>query len=165
MKTKSFILPLLAMLCLILPACNDDATKNDAALAEEIIGRWSLEFESDNTYSGLTYTFNNTKEFIYVTSASTNDDPMPKTMSVRGTWRIYKGVLELTYNLDTFTTTGYTEQEVAGLYSGLTDNNKLVADLKNSGQPYGQEVTFGKSGNTDTMRLSFINGTFMRVSY
>ena len=164
MNIKTLLFSMLAILCCSLTGCNDDATKDDSTLSQEILGSWTLSFESDNTSNSVHFTFTD-KDFTYATYATKLDDPTIKTVIIKGTWRIYKGILELTYNLESLRTAGYDAQETQTLYNGFADENKLVSDLKNSGNPYGQTVTFGNSGNTNTMKLSFINGTFTRTSY
>ena len=164
MNIKTLLFSMLALITCLLSGCNEDATKDDSMLSQEILGSWTLSFQSDNTSNSMHYTFKD-KTFTYATYATKMDDPTIKSLTINGTWRIYKGVLELTYDLQSLSTDGYDAQETKNIYDGFYNENLLVNDMMNSSSPYGKTVTFSQSGNVQTMRLSSISGSFVRTSY
>ena len=160
MKKLTFL-----MLALMSIFINEDAEKDDSIIAQQLVGRWMLTFTSDNTANEIYYSFSADSKFRYNSAAVKEGDTNIKSATIDGTWKVYKGVLQLKYDLDSFTSAGLTEAEKQAMYDGFYQSNLLLADMEAAGNAYGFAVTFGKNGNTDTMRMSSVNGLFTRVSY
>lgn len=154
---------LTAFLCLTaMTSCNDDSDLSpDREIANDLPGTWILH-EAPGTTSRdtrdvrLDFTASN-----FTATYQRKTDSRTYSYSVSGTWKVYKKVLELTYNVSTLSTTGMTAQEVDALTILFNDNNANLRDKPDT-QPLGMnvEITRSYSNGTGSLRLSGYNPDF-----
>lgn len=153
---------ILLMACMC--SCNEDATTNDIPLSQTLIGSWQMNTNTSDQTASQTYRFTE-HQFIWSTTSVSADAVSQRTWSVRGDWRIYKGVLECYYDLDTFTTLNYSETEAKDLKNALEKENLMLSDMRKKKHPYGLVVEFGTMNGKQVLYLNGVNGYFERLTY
>lgn len=156
----------LLMLCIVvmMPSCNDDEdlTKNDSYLTSQLIGSWLYEYTNKDYTRTEKYTFTKT-EFIHYSYYSNKWDHVEKSYTVRGTWNVYKGVLQLVYNTEIVETEGFSEKEALELREELHGQNLTLEQMNAEGRAFGSQIWFDKSGDTQVLNVEGVNGYFKRV--
>lgn len=157
-------------------ACNDDPTDNDVALASQLPGVWQLTYSYEipgtspdadkvENVDVKTYDFSANSNFYYSESVTSNKEPMAKQWAVRGQWSVYKGILQLNYNVDSFTSSRMSEQEIQTKKKELEDSNLLLKQLNDNGRAYGSALSFDTYDGKRVLKLEGVNGLFVKVSY
>jgi len=161
--SRLYLATLLLGILIAFPSCSDDSTENDATYSRQLVGSWQMVFTSDQSINELRYHFSN-NSFEYQSYTAIDEGKKAKVVYISGTWNIQKGVLQLYYDLDSFRTEGMSAEESFSIKDGFSKDNMLLADMNADNKPYGPTISFGSQGGIDTMRLSSINGTFVRVA-
>lgn len=152
----------MAVALLGLSACNDDATENDALYTVQIKGTWYNQSGNDDNVISQTYKFG-TDRFVWNNSYMDMDEMLMKTWSVEGAWNVQKGVLQMSYDLESFKATGYTDVEQRGFKTMLESENLMLSDMNRKGRPYGREISFNTVDGRTVLVLYGVNGYFERV--
>ncbi|MCM1005223.1 MAG: hypothetical protein NC402_02880 [Prevotella sp.] len=160
---KKLLTLLFAAIVLVLPSCNDDATENDALYTNQILGMWQLNHSYDDTTTSIGFTFQADGTFYYLNSITDMKTAKGKQWSVSGAWNIHKATLQLSYDMDKFMISGYTDEEARAIRSDLIAHNSILEESNKQGHAYGSTIEFVTVNGRSAMRLSGINGDFIRI--
>lgn len=144
-------------------SCNDDGTENDAPYTARLVGSWQMSNSNDELSIQSNYRFDRNSSFVYSFSSMHLDDITVRAWSVRGAWNVRKGVLQLSYDLETFRAEGYSEKEVKEMEADLRDSNLLLSEMNQNGRPFGPTISFLDIDGKEMLRFSDENGYYERV--
>lgn len=160
---KKFTTLLAAMLlCFCFTACNDDATENDAAYTQQLIGHWRLTYATSDSSTEISYRFESGK-FTYSTYTTTQNGMKATEVYVTGTWNVQKCTLQLYYDLSTLRCEGMSQAQAKEVEESMYKDNLLLQDMNKDGKPYGAYITFVDNNGKQGLKLSTINGTFVKI--
>lgn len=174
---KKILTFLFAFMAIGLVSCNDDPADTDNSLTAQLPGIWQLSSTYDvpipdtnpteyDTYSDTrTYEFKTTGQFYYSESSMKSTDLKTMNWSVRGSWNIRKGLLQLNYDIDTYRSSGYSEEVNNQRVKDMKDSNALLKELNDEGRAYGSAVSFDVQDNKPVLKLAGFNGVFAKISY
>lgn len=162
---KKFFLFLTLLLTVVaLPSCNDDdADDNDAPLTSSLIGSWRLEENTKDFMLTQFFNFKTGSTFSYNYESTDMKLAKMRAWSVNGSWNVRKGVLQLSYDISTFRSEGFSQSEEKALLESLRNNNDVLSEMNKNGRPYGNTIEFKTIDNKTVLILTGINGYFMRV--
>lgn len=162
---KKFFLFLTLLLTVVaLPSCNDDdADDNDAPLTSSLIGSWRLEENTKDFMLTQFFNFKTGSTFSYNYESTDMKLAKMRAWSVNGSWNVRKGVLQLSYDISTFRSEGFTQSEEKALLESLRNNNDVLSEMNKNGRPYGNTIEFKTIDNKTVLILTGINGYFIRV--
>lgn len=160
---KKLLVLLFAAVVLVLPACNEDATEYDAAYSSQLIGTWNKSFENSEMMKTENYRFDEGR-FTYACSILNIKESKERSYTVGGSWNIYKGVLQVSYDLESLQTRGYSDTEKQDLYDNMEDANLMLKQMNDEDKPFGSTIEFEVLNGQEIMRLSGVNGYFVRIS-
>lgn len=162
---KKFFLFLTLLLTVVaLPSCNDDdADDNDAPLTSSLIGSWRLEENTKDFMLTQFFNFKTGSTFSYNYESTDMKLAKMRAWSVNGSWNVRKGVLQLSYDISTFRSEGFTQSEEKALLESLRNNNDVLSEMNKNGRPYGNTIEFKTIDNKTVLILTGINGYFLRV--
>lgn len=157
----------LLMLCLLiaLPSCNDDdneSTRNDAYLSTHLIGQWSWEYSNKDYAAGEIYTFSKA-EFTRASTYENLNDKSKKSYFIEGNWSVYKGLLQLKYDVESLQTEGYGEYEIMALRDEFDKNNYLLEEQNSKGRAFGSAIDFEEVNGKQILLVDGVNGYFTRI--
>jgi hypothetical protein len=162
---KKFFLFLTLLLTVVaLPSCNDDdADDNDAPLTSSLIGSWRLEENTKDFMLTQFFNFKTGSTFSYNYESTDMKLAKMRAWSVNGSWNVRKGVLQLSYDISTFRSEGFSQSEEKALLESLRNNNDVLSEMNKNGRPYGNTIEFKTIDNKTVLILTGINGYFIRV--
>lgn len=161
---KIFSLLFAAILLTALPACNEDNTENDAAYTAQLIGSWLMNYGNSEYTTSHYYSFDATK-FTYTYTTNNLAEFSERSWTVKGSWNVKQGILQLYYDLDSFRAEGYTEKEMKSMISDLDYNNSVLSKNNKKGRAFGSEISFTTVNDETVLQLKGANGYFKRLSY
>lgn len=161
---KIFLFLTLLLTVVALPSCNDDdADDNDAPLTSSLIGSWRLEENTKDFMLTQFFNFKTGSTFSYNYESTDMKLAKMRAWSVNGSWNVRKGVLQLSYDISTFRSEGFTQSEEKALLESLRNNNDVLSEMNKNGRPYGNTIEFKTIDNKTVLILTGINGYFLRV--
>lgn len=146
-----------------LVSCNDDGTENDAPYTARLVGSWQMSNSNDELTIQSGYRFDSHSSFVYSYSSMNLKDITMRTWSIRGAWNVKKGVLQLSYDLETFRADGYSATEIKEMEAGIRDHNLLLSEMNQKGRPFGPTISFVNVDGKEMLKLSDVNGYYERV--
>ena len=158
---KKFFLFLTLLLTVVaLPSCNDDdADDNDAPLTSSLIGSWRLEENTKDFMLTQFFNFKTGSTFSYNYESTDMKLAKMRAWSVNGSWNVRKGVLQLSYDISTFRSEGFTQSEEKALLESLRNNNDVLSEMNKNGRPYGNTIEFKTIDNKTVLILTGIKHT------
>lgn len=161
---KLFLFLTLLLTVVALPSCNDDdADDNDAPLTSSLIGSWRLEENTKDFMLTQFFNFKTGSTFSYNYESTDMKLAKMRAWSVNGSWNVRKGVLQLSYDISTFRSEGFSQSEEKALLESLRNNNDVLSEMNKNGRPYGNTIEFKTIDNKTVLILTGINGYFIRV--
>lgn len=161
---KIFALLFAAILLTGLPACNEDNTENDAAYTAQLIGSWVMNYGNSEYSTSHYYNFEATK-FTYTYTTNNLAEFSESSWTIKGTWNVKQGILQLYFDIDSYRAEGYTESEMKSQLSELISYNDALAKNNKKGRAFGPEISFKTVNDETVLQLKGANGYFKRVSY
>lgn len=153
---------MLALVCL--PSCNEDATQNDAPLTAQLMGTWLMNQSSKDFIITDSYIFQSQSRFRYSYSYTDMHEAKMKAWSVSGAWNVKKGVLQLSYDVDTYRAEGYSQSEMNEMKQTMIDNNQMLQDMNKNNRPFGNSIEFKNIDGRTVLLINGVNGYYERVA-
>jgi len=163
-KMKKIFALLMLSILIALPSCNDgsEATKNDPYLSSQLIGKWLWEYSNKDYAASDTYIFSKNK-FARNSTYENYNDKTKKSYTIEGSWNVYKGILQLQYDIESLHAEGYSDYELMALRDDFEKNNYLLEEQNSKGMTFGSAIYFEEINGNQILLVDGVNGYYTRI--